>query len=91
MNSDLKELYKTALKLKKGTADASEGAKYISLSLKVIHRLENYHDDDIIYMIYYKYMLGLCWTRIADICGSFSPDAIRKSCTRCINRYEKAA
>lgn len=89
VKSDLKELYDISVKIKKGKADIEEEAKYLPLSIELIHYLNGFEDDDMLHIIYYKYMLGLGWERISDICGSFSPDAIRKACTRSLAKYEK--
>ena len=87
VKSDLKELYDISVKISKGKADMDEEAKYLPLSMKLMQYLEGFEDEDLLYIIYYRYMLGLVWNRIADICGSFSPEATRKACTRSLKKF----
>lgn len=89
--SALKELYNITIKIKQETADDKDKSRYRARSCELIQLIDKELSDDMRYAIYYRYILGLGWNRISDICGAFSPDAIRKSCTRTLQKYSSAA
>lgn len=91
MRSDLKELFDLTRRIYNGKAKNDDEKKYIPMSLKLMLELKDIDDDDLMYIIYYRYMLGLKWIRLAEICGSFSPDAIRKASERKLKQYDMAA
>ena len=91
VRSELKELFDLTGRIAAGKAEKGDEKKYLEMSLRLIRDISDMDDEMIMHIIYYRYTLGLCWIRLADICGSFSTDAVRKSCDRKLKKYEIAA
>lgn len=88
--SDIKTLLRVAQSIRANKArrtDTDIYDTYISLSIQLSDALERSElSDDIKQIIYYRYTLAMQWIKLADICGSYSTDAIRKACDRALDK-----
>lgn len=88
--NDLKTLLKLAKTIKANKSDQIDEDifyTYRSLSMQLCRALEGADiAEDIKQIIYYRYTLAMQWIKLADICGSYSTDAIRKACDRTLDK-----